>query len=273
MPAIRRFLFACTVAVTAASIASAASLASAAEPLKVLYITGGCCHDYESQKAILVPGLETRANIEMTVLHEGGTSLDHKVSIYSQPDWSKGYDVVFHNECFADVKDPAFLRKIVAEHEKGTPAVVMHCAMHCYRAGTDDWFKFCGVTSPGHGKHYAYVAKTIAEHPVLAGLPKEWQLPKDELYYIDKLWPTATPLVEGMSEERKKMQTVIWTNQYGNARVFGTTIGHYPETVRQPEFLDLMTRGTLWAAGKLDADGTPAEGYEATSKEPVGAAP
>ena len=60
---------------------------------------------------------------------------------------SKGYDVVFHNECFADVKDPAFLREIVAEHEQGTPAVLMHCAMHCYRAGTDEWFRFCDVTS------------------------------------------------------------------------------------------------------------------------------
>jgi type 1 glutamine amidotransferase len=56
---------------------------------------------------------------------------------------------------------------------------------------------------------------------------------------------------------------VVWTNQFGKARVFGTTIGHYPETVREPAFLDLMTRGVLWAAGKLDDDGTPAEGYDA----------
>jgi len=257
----------------ASLVIAAASAGFAAEPLKVLYITGGCCHDYETQKQILVPALESRANIRMTVVHEGGSSLDHKVSIYAEPDWSKGYDVVFHNECFADVKDPEFLQKIVTEHEKGTPAVLMHCAMHCYRAGNDDWFKLCGVTSPGHGNHYAYVAKTVAEHPVLRGLPAEWQLPKDELYYIDKLWPTATSLVEGMSEERKTMQSVVWTNQYGKARVFGTTIGHYPETVRQPEFLDLVTRGTLWAAGKLDDDGTPADGYDAVTAEPAAAAP
>ena len=100
------------------------------------------------------------------------------MALYSKPDWSKGYDVVFHNECFANVKDPEFLKRIVVEHEKGTPAVIMHCAMHCYRAGTDDWFKLCGITSPGHGKHYAYTAKTVGDHPVLRGLPKEWALPK-----------------------------------------------------------------------------------------------
>lgn len=257
-----------TAIVLATVSAVGAVAADAAKPLEVLYITGGCCHDYEAQKKILVPGLESRARIKMTVIHEGGESLDHRVSVYSKPDWSRGYDVVFHNECFANVKDPEFLKLIVNEHEKGTPAVMMHCAMHCYRAGTDDWFKLCGVTSPGHGAHYAYTAKTIAEqaaHPVLKGLPQEWELPQEELYYINKLWDTATPLVEAMSRERKSMQAVVWTNQYGKARVFGTTIGHYPHTVALPEFVDLVTRGTLWAAGKLQDDGTPAAGYAVTA--------
>lgn len=238
--------------------------ASAAEPLRVLYVTGGCCHDYDAQKAILVPALEARARMQVEVVHEGGSRLDHRVSIYERPGWSKGYDVVFHNECFADVKDPAFLRGIVAEHEQGTPAVLMHCAMHCYRAGTDDWFRFCGVTSPGHGAHYEYVARMLPgqeRHPILRGLPVEWQLPKEELYYVDKLWPTATPLMEAESRERNSPQTVVWTNQFGKGRVFGTTIGHYPETVALPEFLDLMARGTLWAAGQLQDDGTPAAAY------------
>jgi type 1 glutamine amidotransferase len=245
------------LAIAAAVLLAAAAwpaIAAEPKPLEVLYITGGCCHDYDAQKKLLVPALESRG-MKVTVIHEGGSSTNHKVSLYEKPDWSKGYDVVFHNECFANVKDKAFLGKIVAEHEKGTPAVMMHCAMHCYRAGIDDWFRLCGVTSPGHGAHYEYTAKTLpaAEgHPVLAGLPAEWALPKEELYFIDKLWPTATPLVEAMSRERKSMQTVIWTNQFGKARVFATTIGHYPHTVALPEFLELVTRGTLWAAGRLE---------------------
>ncbi|MFM8986377.1 MAG: ThuA domain-containing protein [Planctomycetia bacterium] len=247
-----------SVAVLVVASAAATRGAEPSRPLEVLYVTGGCCHDYEGQKKILVPALEKRGGMKVTVIHEGGSSLDHKVSIYSQPEWSKGYDVVFHNECFANVRDPEFVRGIVAEHERGTPAVLMHCAMHCYRAGTDDWFRFCGVTSPGHGKNYAYTAHTIAEHPVLRGLPREWAVPKDELYYIDKLWPGATPLVEAKSEERQAMQTVVWTNQYGKARVFGTTIGHANHTVETPEFLGLVTRGTLWAAGRLGDDGEPA---------------
>ena len=241
--------------------------ADAEKPLEVLYITGGCCHDYEGQKTLITQGLARRARINCTVVHEGGTSTDHRVSIYSKPDWAKGYDVVFHNECFANVKDPDFLKLIVAEHEKGTPAVLMHCAMHCYRAGNDEWFKFCGIQSPGHGAHYDYTANLVAEHPILTGLPKAWKLPLEELYYCDKLFDTAKPLAEAMSRERKANQTVIWTNQYGKARVFGTTIGHYTATVEMPQFLDLMTRGTLWAAGKLQDDGSPAAGLAVTPGE------
>jgi type 1 glutamine amidotransferase len=249
-----------------------ARAAEPARPLEVLYITGGCCHDYDGQKAVITRGLASRARIRTTVVHEGGTSNNHRVSIYSRPDWSKGYDVVFHNECFSDVKDPEFLAGIVAEHAKGVPAVVMHCAMHCYRAGNDDWFRFCGITSSGHGAHYPYTATLIAEHPVLRGLPKTWDIPHEELYYCDKLWPTATPLVEAPSREKKAPQTVVWTNQFDTTRVFGTTIGHYTKTVEMPAFLDLVTRGTLWAAGKLDDDGTPTKELTLTSGEAVAAA-
>lgn len=246
--------FVCVVVLMGATVSVAAE---AGKPLEVLYITGGCCHDYDGQKKVIADGLAARARVKMTVVHEGGSSTDHKVSIYSKPDWAKGYDVVFHNECFANVKDLDFVKGIIAEHKKGVPAVMMHCAMHCYRTGTEDWFELCGIKSPGHGAHYEYTANLITDHPVLKGLPKEWQLPKEELYYCDKLFPSATPLAEAMSRERKSNQTVVWTNDYHGTRVFGTTIGHYTETVKTPEFLDLVTRGTLWAAGKLQNDGTP----------------
>ena len=41
----------------------------AAEPLKVLLLTGGCCHDYAAQKDILKEGLEKRANVVVTQIH------------------------------------------------------------------------------------------------------------------------------------------------------------------------------------------------------------
>jgi len=44
----------------------------------------------------------------------------------------------------------------------------------------------------------------------------------------------------------------VWINQYGKARVFGTTYGHSDDVWRDPNFLTLVSRGTLWAAGRLE---------------------
>jgi type 1 glutamine amidotransferase len=56
---------------------------------------------------------------------------------------------------------------------------------------------------------------------------------------------------------------VVWTNEYGakKTKVFSTTIGHNNSTVEDSKYLDLVTNGILWSAGKLGADGKPAAGY------------
>ena len=240
-----------------------ATAAEGVRPLKGLMITGGCCHDYTAQKDLLAEGLSARANIEWTVIHEGGGSTKHQVSVYAKPDWAAGYDVVVHNECFADEKDVAWLDKIVKPHHDGVPAVVIHCAMHCYRAPSDEWFKFVGVTSRGHGSHFPHAVKTVKSgHPIMQGFPEVWETPKEELYNIEKVWPTAIPLASSYSPETKKDEVDIWINTYGKGRVFGTTIGHYNHTMQDPIFLDLVARGLLWTCDKLDDQGKPRPGYE-----------
>jgi hypothetical protein len=64
------------------------------------------------------------------------------------------------------------------------------------------------------------------------------------------------PLARAYDPEQEVYQVTVWTNRYGNARVFGTTIGHHTETMESPVYLDLVTRGLLWAAGRLEG-GTP----------------
>ena len=46
---------------------------------------------------------------------------------------------------------------------------------------------------------------------------------------------------------------VAWTNQYGpkKTRIFSTTIGHNNETVADDRYLELVTRGILWATGRI----------------------
>ena len=82
----------------------------------------------------MTSGIEEKVNVEFTVINEGGTGTKAQIPIYDDPDWAKPYDVIVHNECFANTVDPEYIKKITSVHEAGKPAVVIHCAMHTYRA-------------------------------------------------------------------------------------------------------------------------------------------
>lgn len=232
----------------------------AVKPLKVLLITGGCCHDYAKQKDILKEGLEARANIEVTVHYNPTKGTNAKFEIYDKDTWADGYDCVIHNECNADVKEKEFTQRILKPHRDGVGAVVIHCAMHCYRDGTDEWFKFLGVTSRGHGPHYAFkIVNMDRDNPIMNGFGADWTTPKGELYHIEKVWDTAKVLAHGERIDPKKADAgviktdaCIWTNQYDKGRVFGTTVGHYNEEMSDPLFLNYVTRGLLWSCDKLN---------------------
>jgi type 1 glutamine amidotransferase len=253
-----------------ASVLAATALAEdKPKPIKALMVCGGCCHDYEAQKKILSEGITERANVEWTIVHEGipvkggSDGRDVRVSIYEKPDWWKGYDVVLHNECFGAVNDVAFVEGIAAPHKAGLPAVMLHCSSHSYRAAnTDEWRMCVGITSRSHEKNRDLVVKNILpEHPVMKGFPAEWNDPADELYKNEKIWETATPLAKSYGEDTKMDHVNIWVNTYGKAKVFSTTLGHSNATMSSPVYLDLVTRGLLWACGKLNEDGTPKAGY------------
>lgn len=246
--------------------------ASLPKPLRALLVIGGCCHDYTKQKDILKAGLESRAHLEVEVLYTPDQGTRHRFPEFENPDWAKGYDVVIHDECSADVKDAAFVENIVAAHRGGVPAVNLHCAMHSYRVGkfgqpvepgSPDalWFDFLGLQSSGHGpQEPVAIAFADKEHPVTKGLD-DWTTGKEELYNNLAVFPTAHVLARGTQGRNEAV--VAWTNHYGpdKTRVFSTTLGHNNETVADDRYLDLVARGLLWAAGKLTDEGRPAPGY------------
>lgn len=228
--------------------------------IKALLITGGCCHDYDNQRELIpaMVDMHTKLRVQWTIMHQRTKAGDVLLDFYKNPDWAKGYDVVVHNECFAQIGDVDYIAGILQPHIDGVPAVLVHCSMHCYRTGPtkEDWFKFCGVHSPGHGpKHPFEVQITAPEHEIMKGM-SNWTTPNGELYFINKAYPTMTPLAESKSDKTGEMHTNIWVNAYGpnKTRVFATTIGHHNETMMQAEYMEMMTRGFLWAAGKPVAE-------------------
>lgn len=243
------------ISLAAAETPAPAKKAAETKPIRALLVVGGCCHDYTTQKLIISEGTAARARIEWTLVQQGGTATNSRIPLYEKADWAKGYDIVVHAECFSDVKDPKYTETILKPHREGIPAIVIHCAMHCYRDGTGEWFNFCGVTSHRHGGHYAFdVENRKPEHPVMKGFGSTWKTPKGELYWISELKSTATPLGIGKNTESNKDEVCIWTNQFGKGKVLGTTIGHYNEEMADPKFLDMLTRGILWATDKKAED-------------------
>lgn len=228
------------------------------QPIKALLVIGGCCHEYAKQKTVLTEGIAARTPIVWTVCHEGDGKTDHRMSVFENADWAKGFDVVVHDECCSNVKDLEFIERILKPHKEGLPAVILHCGMHCFRSegfpkAVTPWFAFTGLPSTGHGKQLPIeVSYVDREHPITKTL-ENWTTINEELYnnYAGGVLDTADALARGKQGEADNV--VVWTNNYnGKARVFATTLGHNTATVADPRYLDLMTRGLLWSVDKLD---------------------
>ena len=249
--------------------------ADAPKPLRVLIVLGGCCHDYANQQNILAKGITARANVECVIAYDPDKTTKHPNPVYDNADWSKGFDVIIHDECTADVKDVAFIDKVLKPHKEGLPAVVLHCGMHSYRSEgwpkATPWFDFTGLVTTGHGAQQPIAISFVdKQSPITKGMA-DWTTINEEHYNnaAGKLQDTAKALARGKQtlkgrdgKETTNDFVVAWTNNYiGKTRVFATTIGHNNATVDDPRYLDLVTRGLLWSANKLGEDGKPMAGY------------
>jgi type 1 glutamine amidotransferase len=235
-------------------------------PLRALLVIGGCCHDYEKQKDVLTQGISARTTVAWTVAYDPDRGTKHRNPVYDKEDWYKDFDVIVHDECCSDVKDLESIDRILKPHRQGLPAVVLHCGMHCYRSegwpqSVTPWFEFTGLQTTAHGPQLPIVIRfTDAASPITKGL-EGWTTVNEELYnnIAGKLLDTARPLARGKqmlknpSGKNPEDTIVAWTNMYrGRTKVFATTIGHNTETVADPRYLDLVTRGLLWSVDKLD---------------------
>jgi uncharacterized protein len=224
-------------------------------PIRALYITGGGFHDFVTQQAIVPPGIAARTNIEWTIDHTAGTSTEILIPRHAETRWADEFEVVVYNMSFSHVIDAEWIERIAHTHrDKGVAAVLLHGAVHSYRrSDTDAWRELTGAASYRHDQQREFRVEPLApDHPVMRGLPEGWGPGIDELYEIEKLWPTVTPLARAWSVESEEYHPVIWTNTYGKARIFVTTLGHNNETMADPVYLDLVTRGLLWALGRLE---------------------
>jgi type 1 glutamine amidotransferase len=227
------------------------------KPIRCLFVAGGCCHDYAAQPGILAKGIGARTNIEFVVAYDDDKGTKHLNPVYEKEDWYKGFDIIIHDECTADVTDQKMIDRVLEPHKHGLPAVNLHCAMHCYRGEpfpkTTPWMEFTGMNTNHHGQQRPIeITFTETSDPIVKGM-ENWTTINEELYHATELLPTSHALATGHQNVSKEADApVIWTNDYHGTRVFSTTLGHNNKTVNDPRYLDLVTRGLLWSLNKLD---------------------
>ena len=116
--------------------------------------------------------------------------------------------------------------------------------------------------TPGRGGHHGarhefLIDIRITDHPITRGLPRVWMHATDELY--DSLRGPAenvTVLASAFSDPATRgtgeHEPILMTIDYGEGRVFHTTLGHSVEAMKCIGFITTLQRGAEWAAtGKV----------------------
>jgi type 1 glutamine amidotransferase len=224
-------------------------------PIRALYVTGGGYHDYKTLNPVLTSSITKYARVEFTILND--------LNGLKNPDFARDYDVVVYNMCYKCDGDFDMLpienaKKAITD---GKPALMVHCAMHCFRKG-DEWSECCGLLTKHHdGRRSFSTKKALPMHPIANDFPDHWSTPGDELYQNIRFPETSTPVLTAYSVQSKTDHVVAWVQALGKGRVFGTTLGHDLQTCGDEHYHRLLASGLLWACGKLDAQGKPAPGF------------
>ncbi|MFP6701316.1 MAG: ThuA domain-containing protein [Planctomycetaceae bacterium] len=138
----------------------------------------------------------------------------------------------------------------------GKPLIGLRTASHAFDAkgagpkGHAEWPEFDARVLGGnyHGHHPSGPTATISAqntaHPILEGVLGPFPS-KGALYQTGPLGNEATELLSG-SIPGQKAEPIAWTNRYGKARIFYTSLGH-EDDFKQPAFWQLMENATRWA--------------------------
>lgn len=114
-----------------------------------------------------------------------------------------------------------------------------------------------------HGAQHEFLIQTRApEHPIMKGLPASWLHAEDELYDrlrgpaenmtvlataysdVDKNGPPWNDKVNGTGHHEPMLMAI----DYGQGRVFHTTLGHMGYSMECVGFITTLQRGAEWAA-------------------------
>lgn len=245
--AVRFFLAAATVAVTAAWLVPGLLAQDRAQPKRALVVWGGWeGHEPKQCVDLFVPWLKAQG-FEVEV----STTLD----AYLDAGKMKGLSLVVQ---------AVTMGQLTAAQEKGLLEAVRSgvglAGWHggladSFRANPEYEFMVGGAWAAHPGGIIDYeVNVTRRDDPITSGLA-DFRMHSEQYYmlvdpHVEVLATTtfrgpaaqAAPWIDGA------VMPVVWKKLYGKGRVFNTTLGHSAADFAVPEARDIVRRGLLWAA-------------------------
>ena len=259
---------------------------SARKPIKTLLITGQNNHNWQVSHVVLKQILENsgRFDVDFVISPEQGNDMSGFVLDFSP------YQLVvldYNGDSWPEETNRRFLEYV----QNGGGVVIYHAADNAF-SKWPEFNRICALggwegrnensgpyvywkdgklvkdssAGPGgsHGRQHEYVLNGRDKvHPVVKGLPLKWRHAKDELYdrmrgpgNIRDILYTAYSDKETNGSGRE--EPLVFTVDYGNARIFHTMLGHAGATTEDniamqcTGFQVLLLRGAEWAAtGKV----------------------
>jgi len=105
----------------------------------------------------------------------------------------------------------------------------------------------------GHGKRVNALLTRMGDHPIHAGMPRQWVAADIEIYRYAR-GPAENLTVLSYAKDPKTSLNfpIEWTVDYGKGRVYNSTLGHVWKDQKEPEgiccvgFQTLLPRVILW---------------------------
>jgi uncharacterized protein len=137
-------------------------------------------------------------------------------------------------------------------------------SLHHNIAAHPDWPEFTKIRGGRYflkpqewaGKQYArsawkegeqiHVTVADKDHPITRGL-SDFTI-HDETYNGYYVEPGARVLLT--TDHPKNERTIAWISPYGKSRVFYLQLGHDSKAWSNPAYVEILSRGIRWAAGR-----------------------
>jgi len=236
--------------------------AAAQDRIPALIVSGANNHDWEWTSPELGKILTESGRFDVSITFEPAKTLATEGVL-------ENFDVIvldYNGPRWGEAADAAFLRAV----KGGTGVTIIHAANNAFPG----WVEYETLVGDlwrqgtGHGRVHPFTVEVLRrDHPVTDTLPDLVAHP-DELYHC--LWraPAANHETLACAHSSKESggtgekEPMVLVGSYGEGRIFHTPLGHVWRGVEQtktsfldPQFRNLVVRGTEWAATGRVTDG------------------